>query len=75
MTARISPTAPTAHSGCRDCMIALATADGVDIIVSTAPPLIEGPYGINGFTCPHGTTYWIEPSSEQIAQWRKDGTP
>lgn len=47
---------------------------GTEITVSTSPPLVRGPYTVDGFTCPHGTTYWIEPTGEQIAQWVKDGT-
>jgi hypothetical protein len=68
-------TAKLCDNDCRDYMESLADKDGVDIIISTEPPLVCGPYGINGFTCPHGITYWIEPSGEQIAQWVKDGTP
>lgn len=46
---------------------------GCEITVSTARPLIVGPYGVNGYTCPHGVTYWIEPTSEQIADWAVRG--
>ena len=46
-----------------------------DITISTEPPLVRGPYTGAGFTCPHGTTYWIEPTSEQIAKWRAESTP
>ena len=46
-----------------------------DITISTEPPLVLGPYTTSGFTCPHGTTYWIEPTGEQIAKWRAAGMP
>lgn len=62
-----------AHAGC-----AQRLRDGmapVEITVSEAPPLVAGPYTTEGFTCPHGVTYWIEPTGEQIAQWRRDGVP
>jgi hypothetical protein len=45
----------------------------VDITVSAEPPLVRGPYTTDGFTCPHGTTYWIEPTGEQVAQWQAEG--
>jgi hypothetical protein len=44
-----------------------------DITVSTEPPLIRGPYTTDGRMCPHGTTYWIEPTGEQVAEWRREG--
>jgi hypothetical protein len=44
-----------------------------EITVSTAPPVVESPYGANGYECPHGVTYWIEPTSEQIAEWNREG--
>ena len=43
-----------------------------EITVSTEPPLIRTLYTTAGFRCPHGTTYWIEPTSEQIAKWRSE---
>lgn len=46
---------------------------GVEIIISTSAPLVAGPYTTDGFTCPHGTTYWIEPTGDQIAAWVRDG--
>lgn len=46
---------------------------GVEITISTSKPLVVGPYTTDGFTCPHGTTYWIEPTGEQIAAWVRDG--
>jgi hypothetical protein len=47
---------------------------GTDVTVSTAPPVVAGPFTGEPFTCPHGITYWIEPTGEQIAEWVKDGT-
>jgi hypothetical protein len=44
-----------------------------EITVSTAPPLVASPYGANGYECPHGVTYWVEPTSEQIAEWNREG--
>ena len=48
---------------------------GLDVTVSTAPPVVIGPYTSEPFVCPHGVTCWIEPTGEQIARYVKDGTP
>jgi hypothetical protein len=44
-----------------------ATGHGLDVHVSTQPPIVAGPYTTDPFMCPHGTTYWIEPTGEWIA--------
>lgn len=46
---------------------------GVDITVSTIAPMVRGPYTTDPFVCPHGTTFWIEPTGEQISKWVRDG--
>ncbi len=48
---------------------------GIEVTVSTLPPMVEGLYTVDPMTCPHGVTYWWEPTGEQIAQWVRDGTP
>ena len=53
-------------------------ATGIDVTVSTAPPIVLTPYTIVdgepvAMTCPHGITWWSEPTSDQIAQWARDG--
>ena len=60
----------------REYMAALGDelGEGCEIVVSTARPLVRSPYGANGYECPHGVTYWIEPTSEQIARWNAAGT-
>jgi hypothetical protein len=61
----------TDHAAC-----ASALRDGmapIAITISTEPPLTIGPYTTDGFTCPHGVTYWIEPTGEQIARWQAEG--
>lgn len=50
-------------------------AGGAEITVSTCRPLVRGPYTTDGYKCPHGTTFWIEPTGDQIARWAADGTP
>lgn len=61
------------HEKCRDELRASMARLGIDVVVSTAPPIIVGPLPAQGYTCPHGTDYWIEPTGEQVAQWRRDG--
>jgi hypothetical protein len=48
---------------------------GVKVTVSTMAPLVRGPYTEDGFICPHGLTYWLEPTGEQIAEWISTGMP
>lgn len=62
------------HAQCRNELLDRMAAVGIEITVSEQPPLVRGPYTTDGFTCPHGTTYFIEPTGEQIAQWQQDGT-
>lgn len=76
---RACPTTPLGRSECgefiRERMAAIGAEEGVgcEIVVSTAPPLVDSPYGQNGYTCPHGVTYWIEPTSEQVMKWNAGG--
>ena len=44
----------------------------IEITISTEPPLVRGPYTTDGFQCPHGITYWIEPTGEQIAAFKRE---
>ena len=48
-------------------------AMGTEVTISTAEPLVITPDTKPGFRCPHGITYWMEPTNEQIAQWARDG--
>lgn len=61
------------HASCPQTLRDMMAADGIEITVSTAPPLVQSPYGATGFQCPHGTTYWIEPTGDQIAAWAREG--
>lgn len=67
------------HAGCAQELLdvwrqACANIGGgyTEITVSTAPPLVPNPY-IHSLTCPHGITFWMEPTGEQIAEWRRNG--
>lgn len=62
-----------AFDACWRTLKAEAAAEGIDITVSALPPLVKGPYTVAPIACPHGVTYWMEPTGEQIAQWVKDG--
>lgn len=64
---------PHDHAGCREYLRQRASHFGSEVSVSTEPPLVAGPYPTGGFKCPHGTTFYIEPTGEQIAQWARDG--
>lgn len=62
----------TDHTECADEIRADMARLGIEITVTTAPPIVPGPYTTDPLTCPHGTTYWIEPTGEQIARWARD---
>ena len=66
-----NPTPP--HNQCRRQLTDDAASRGIEIVASTAPPLVEGPYVVGVFTCPHGTTFYTQPTGEQIARWARDG--
>ena len=66
---------PTAHDGCRAFLKAQFAGMGCDITVSTARPVVPSPYGEEDWRCPHGTTFWTEPTSEQMLAWAEAGTP
>jgi hypothetical protein len=64
----------TDHTACEDLLrirLAAAPGDPIEVTISTAPPLISGPF-TEGFRCPHGVTFWMEPTGDQRAQWARD---
>jgi hypothetical protein len=72
------PTDALGRSECAQVLADLSAAGfdghpGCEITVSTARPLVRGPYTTDGFVCPHGVEYWIEPTGEQIADWAARG--
>lgn len=69
---------PQDHAECPVFLKAKMAELGCDITVSDLPPLVQSPFNRpgdgNGYlTCPHGTTLYFEPTSEQIAAWARDG--
>jgi hypothetical protein len=67
------PTTPYGRPLCAQLLIDNMAAMGTEVHVSTAPPIVVGRYTTDPFPCPHGATYWIEPTGEQIAAWVKAG--
>ena len=41
----------------------------LDVVISTAPPLVPNPFTTEPFVCPHGVAFWMEPTGEQLAEW------
>jgi hypothetical protein len=58
---------------CAQLLIDNMAAMGAEVTVSTAPPIVVGPYTVDPFHCPHGVEYWIEPTGEQICAWVEAG--
>ena len=42
---------------------------GIDVNVSTVPPIFESPYKSPAWECGHRKLLFTEPTSEQIAFW------
>jgi hypothetical protein len=61
------------HARCADYLKQQMAERGIEVTVSTAMPVVASAYEESCFTCPHGTTYWMEPTGEQIATWARDG--
>lgn len=57
------------HAACAKLLHDTMAEDGCEVTVSEQPPIVAGTYTTDPFTCPHGTTFWIEPTGEQIASW------
>ena len=60
------------HSTCAGQLRDSMAEEDIEVTVSTAPPLIRTEYTTDPFICPHGQPYWIEPTGEQIAKWRRE---
>lgn len=58
----------------QDRLSAIAAMDGrnCETIVTTAPPLIDNGW-TQAYECPHGVMWFVEPTSEQQAEWARDG--
>jgi len=46
---------------------------GTEVTVSTAAPLTPSPYEYNPMTCPHGVTFYMQPTTEQVLAWHEAG--
>jgi len=64
---------PENHADCANHLRHSMAKLGCEVTVSTLEPLVRNAYGPEHMTCPHGVTFWYEPTSEQIAQWARDG--
>lgn len=69
------PITPIGRTECARLLIDEMAKLGNEVHVSTAPPLVRGPYTTDSYRCPHGVDYWIEPTGEQIAHWVETRTP
>lgn len=65
------PTPTTDHTQCAALIRAIFAEHGGDVHVSIVPPIVVGPHPTEAATCPHGATFYIEPTGEQIAAWAR----
>jgi hypothetical protein len=61
------------HADCSRLLREVLAAGGSEVTVSTMGPLVLNPYVTEPFRCPHGVTFWVEPTAEQVMRWRRDG--
>lgn len=54
---------------CRQIILDLYAARGVDVNVSHLPPLVDSGYEPLNMHCPHGVHWYAEPTSEQRARY------
>lgn len=66
---------PPEHGECANVLKTRAAPVGLDITVSTLPPIVDGLYATDPLVCPHGVTHWFEPTGEQIAYWIENKIP
>lgn len=67
---------PQNHAECPAFLKAKMAELGCDITVTDLKPLVQSPYSKDGngaAKCPHGTTFYFEPTGDQIAEWARDG--
>lgn len=66
-------------ASCEDCrawLLGTFRTLGIEVHVSNLPPILRSKYPQPfSIKCPHGRAWYAEPTSEQIMQWAKDGTP
>lgn len=61
-----------ADDNCGRDLVAVMAALDVETTAGTLPPLVASPY-TREYVCEHGTTYYLEPTTDQIAAWARDG--
>jgi hypothetical protein len=45
----------------------------IEVHVTTVPPIFGSPYDTLDMRCPHGVIWHMEPTTDQQAQWARDG--
>jgi hypothetical protein len=55
--------------GCIEMVRRFAVEQGLDVIVHEQPPELIGPYAMLAPECPHGNSFWCEPTDAQLTAW------
>lgn len=45
----------------------------IEVFATTARPVVWTPYDTLNMVCPHGVTWFAQPTSEQIVKWQEAG--
>jgi hypothetical protein len=59
--------------GCGEFLAGKYAEHGIEATVTDLPPLVPMRYEDLGLTCPHGTRWYAEPTTDQQAAWARDG--
>ena len=63
------------EAGCRALLLAHYREKGIDAHVTTISPIIATEYDPLAIRCPHGVTWYAQPTGEQITEWTRTRTP
>jgi hypothetical protein len=58
---------------CIEAVRRLSVELGLDVIVHEQPPELIGPYAMLSPECPHGNSFWCEPTDGQRTAWIAEG--
>jgi hypothetical protein len=66
---------PELHTECRLILQGGARKLGADVKVYQQEGKPHECRWLNGFRCPHGIQFWIEPTDAQHAEWERTNAP
>lgn len=65
--------APACADDCAGVVRGILSNEGIEANVSWVAPTFATAYEPLNCACPHGVTWYAEPTTDQIAEWVRDG--